>query len=294
MIFSLNSQLFYAEDFVVDDSIVNERTYSNITLKSANDVIIHIKRTFKYHEVLHLKLDNRKIVDMVDSYYAEIGKLIDLSRRSYIRRNIKKWLLRVPANNPSIKDKETAEPITYDKYKERVLDGLLSDEDGIVMLAKGFELEGLESNNFSQENYTAFSKNFEEQVADAFLIPREIYFGNRTAKSGSESDFFTYAIKPYLKLLENALNSVVINKVSYLKGCKIKANMNSIKVYNVLDNATAMDKLYSNGFSHNDLLELADLEQVDEDWANEHRITKNYSDDVSSKSSEKGGDEDDE
>ena len=37
-----------------------------------------------------------------------------------------------------------------------------------------------------------------------------------------------------------------------------------------------MDKLFSIGYTHNDINEIVGLPPKDEDWANESHVTKNY------------------
>ena len=254
---------------------------------SDNNLVLRIDEVFKSNEVIHLKLSRKSIKECLDSYYNDLGELISIASNHYISNNVEKWLLGIPTGQQPLRDPKTGKEITYEKYKEKVVGSLFSKKDSVTMLSKNFSLELLSNDkNVSSEDFKNLKKEWEESVADSFLIPRDIYFGNKSEKSSSDNDFLSYAIKPYLKLLEDGLNSIIIKKDKYLKQEKIKANIYSIKVHDIIENANSLDKLYSNGFSHNNILDLLELEPLDEEWADEHRITKNYSDDVS----EKGGD----
>lgn len=290
LILEINHNLHIAEDFKISDDILKERQYYDIRLISENGINLNLKKSFKSHEVIHLKLNNQKTLQYLEDFYNDIGKLLLISNNYYKKNNIVKYILGNPGTQQPLKDAKTGKELSYDEYKEKLIGSLFSDEESVTLLSKQFTLDKIDTDkNVSSEDYNNLRKSWEESVADSFLIPRSIYFGSDSEKNTSESYFLTYAIKPYLSLLEDALNSIVIEKDEYLQGEKIKANINSIKVYNIIDHATALDKLYSDGFSHNDIRKFTDQEQIDEPWANEHRITKNYSEDVSN--STKGGDE---
>lgn len=287
LLFELNHKLYYADDFKVNNNVVLEKEFYNISMLSENNLVYRINRVFKASEVIHLKLSNKSIKDCLDSYYCDIGELISIASNHYISNNVSKWLLGIPTMQQPLRDPKTQKEITYEDYKNKVVGSLFSKKDSVTMLSKHFSLDSLSSNkSVSSEDFKSLKKDWEESIADSFLIPRDIYFGNKTEKSSSDDDFLTYAIKPHLKLLEAGLNSIIVKKENYLKGEKIKADIYSIKVHDIIGNANSLDKLYADGFSHNNILEFLGLEPIDEEWANEHRITKNYSDDVSAK----GGD----
>ena len=82
------------------------------------------------------------------------------------------------------------------------------------------------------------------------------------------------------------MNGTLIKKNEYLRGDRIFINKLNMKHFDIFDSATALDKLFGDGFSHNDLCRFLDIPGVDEAWANEHHVTKNYGN-----ANEKGGDE---
>ena len=73
------------------------------------------------------------------------------------------------------------------------------------------------------------------------------------------------------------------------RGDRILINTDAIKHIDVIEQASNLDKLYSNGWSHNDILKLRGKPPIDEDWANARRFTKNYATGMDENT--KGGDE---
>ena len=115
-----------------------------------------------------------------------------------------------------------------------------------------------------------------ETVAFVFDIPIDVFMGKTTEKSNAMNDFITFAVSDVVEIINDSLNAKWVTKEEYLQGEKIEIDQSSFKHVDILDVATNLDKLYSNGFSHNDLRSFVGLPQLDEDWANEHNVTKNY------------------
>ncbi len=102
------------------------------------------------------------------------------------------------------------------------------------------------------------------------------FFGNRTEKSTGNSDFITFAVDPYFEIIEDGFNVSLVGKEDFLKGEYVQFNRTNIIHKDVLDCGTGIDKLTANRFSRNEINKLLKLPQIDEYWANEHALTKNY------------------
>ena len=110
----------------------------------------------------------------------------------------------------------------------------------------------------------------------SFNIPQDVFYGTKTDKSTSTTDFITFGVLPHLQILEDGLNSKIISKKDYLNGECIKINKLNMQHRDILESANGMDKLFSNGYTHNEINSIAGLPELDEEWANERYITKNY------------------
>ena len=76
------------------------------------------------------------------------------------------------------------------------------------------------------------------------------------------------------------MNHCWVGQDAYVRGDRILVNTLCIKHIDVIENAGNLDKLYSNGWCHNDILKLLNQPIIDEPWAWERRFTKNYSTDL--------------
>ena len=138
-------------------------------------------------------------------------------------------------------------------------------------------MENLNQNN--SKNLTDFENVFikiGDTVAQKWNIPLDIFYGSKTEKSTGTDDFITMCVDLYFELLEDGFNASLVGKKDYLNGEYVKFNRLNINHKDLIDKASGWDKLISNGFSFNQLCKFLGLPTINEDWADEHYITKNY------------------
>ena len=287
LILEIDNNLYLAESFDSNTSILYSKTYSNIVLSDVDGNTFSMDKSYKADEVIHLTLGGSKINEVLDDYYNEFGKLLGISFSQYKSNNIPKWKLITPGDQPAIYDRETNKEISYEEYKKKITDGLFNEEESIVLLSKALDLEKINGEKqIDSSDYIKLEKKWSDEVANAFNIPLDVFYGSKTDKSTGTNDFISFAVVPILRIFEDGMNGTLIKKNEYLRGDRIFINKLNMKHFDIFDSATALDKLFGDGFSHNDLCRFLDIPGVDEAWANEHHVTKNYGN-----TNEKGGDE---
>lgn len=276
LIVCFNNQLYLADSYNVTQSLLTPKTYSNVKISDNYGNSMIFEHIFSSDEVICLNLQCSQIKETLDSYYDELGRLLGTAANHYNLTNGVKFRLRHPGN-PALKDPITKEEISYDAYKERLTRGLFDEEDSILLLSENFGLEKINFGDISSiENWSKLEKKWSDKVAMSFNIPQDIFYGTKTDKSTSTTDFITFGVLPHLQILEDGLNSKIIKKEDYLNGECIKINKLNMQHRDILESANGMDKLFSNGYTHNEINNIAGLPELDEDWANERYITKNY------------------
>lgn len=176
-----------------------------------------------------------------------------------------------------MRDPVTNQEITYDSYKEKITKGLFDEEDAVLLLGESSVLERIEfGQSSSSKEWSDLEKKWSDKVAMSYNIPLDIFYGNKTDKSTSTNDFITFGILPHLQITEDALNAKIIGQENYLKGERIKINRLNMKYFDIFESSTSMDKLFSNGYSHNEINDFIGLPRTDEEWADKHYVTKNY------------------
>lgn len=277
LIVNFNGQLYLADNYTQSNSLLLPKTYSNVQISDDKGNSMIFNHTFTDKEVIKLNLTCSEIKETLDSYYQELGKLIGIASSRYKLTNSSKFRLKVPGGQPKLIDPVTKEEVDYNQYKNKLTKGLFEEEDSIIMLS---EIFGLEKINFgdptNSEEWDKLEKKWSDKVAMSFNIPLDIFYGNKTDKSTSTNDFITFGVLPHLQTFEDGLNSKIIEKKDFLKGERIRVNRLNMQHRDILETASNMDKLFSNGYSHNQINEIIGMPLVDEAWADEHHITKNY------------------
>lgn len=280
--------LYVADSYNTDKMIFTGKTFRNITVEDDEGNSINLTKTYNSENTIYYSLKNTKLKTASESFKNNTAKLLKASQNSFIKSNTPKWRLKSPGQQPTMIDATTRKPISREEYKEKITEGLMSDEEAIVLLSEYFDLENLMQNN--SKNLTDFEgifKKIGDTVAQNWNIPLDIFYASKTEKSTGTDDFVTMALDVYFELLEDGFNSSLVGKQDFLKGEYVKFNRLNINHRDLIDKASGWDKLISNGFSFNQLSKFLGLPTIDEDWANEHYITKNYA-------NVKGGAEDEE
>jgi len=115
---------------------------------------LRLEKEFYAHECIFLNLGISKIKECLDEYYKDVGKLISIQDKKYIMSNISKWKLNIPGTQPKMIDPKTGEQVDYQKYKEKLTEGLMDEEDAIIMLSNEFNLQKLSSEDkYSSDDF---------------------------------------------------------------------------------------------------------------------------------------------
>lgn len=277
LIVNFNNKLYLADNYNSTESILFPKKYYNVRVSDYDGNTLIFDKEFDVEDVIRLNLKCSHIKETLDDYYCELGKMIGVACSRYKITNSFKFRLKHLGNQLPLKDFKTGKEITYEEYKDRITKGLFSEDDAVILLSENFDLEKIDlGNETTISEWEKLEKKWSDKVAMSFNIPLDIFYGNKTDKSTSTSDFLTFGVIPHLQVIEDSLNSKLINKEEYLQGEFIKINRFNMLHKDILEASTPMDKLFSNGFSRNEINDIVGLPKIDEKWADEHHITKNY------------------
>lgn len=287
-----NKKFYVADNYNSTNSIINKKEYKDIQLSDNNGNMIEMIKSFINDKCVEINFKEKEAINYIKDFYDDYSLFIKIANSYYKSSNIKKWLLEIPSGQPPIKDAKTGKEISYEDYLDKLIGNLFSDKESGFMLSNSLSLKCVNAEaKASSDDYLNLLKNWDKETARIFKIPESIFLGTEVSNKDFDN-FITFSCGPYWRILEQNLNHKMIGLENYLKGNKIVINKDHINYHDVISNATNIDKLYADGFSHDDILEILDREPVGESWSQEHRITKNYSEDVSSnKNAAKGGDE---
>lgn len=288
LVIILNSKMYLAETFDKTDEVIFAKKFKNIYVKTLNgDNLFKMTRSFSMDEVFYFSLGNSQITRMLDVFMNEYSKLIAFAAFDYKFKNGKKFRIKFPGGGGTqIRSKETGEK-TYSasEYIQIIANDLFSDDPAILNIPGNIEINNLITDSAkTSEDYRKLIDGAFNYVASTFNIPVDIMLGNKTDKSTSNVDMITNAIMPFLEIIEDGINAKISTKEEYISGSKVRIDRTKILHTSIIDISKDSEALFRIGFSHNDIREIGGLEPINEEWANEHYITKNYT-------KEKGGEE---
>lgn len=273
-----NSKLLYiAEDFNPSSSILYGKIFSDVVISDDEGNTIPLFKKYNSENSIYYSLKNSNLTTAKESFKNNSAKILKVISKNFVQSNTPKWRLKPPGGQPTMIDIETKQPISYEEYKKKITEGIFSEDEAIIMLSEMFDLMNL--NKDSKQTLTDYKdeiQNIGNTVAQNWNIPLDVFYGSKTEKSTGNNDFITFAVAPYFELLEDGFNISLVGKEDYLKGEYIKFNRTNLNHRDIIDSANGIDKLTADGFSRNEINMLLGLPIIDEPWAYEHNLTKNY------------------
>lgn len=269
--------LYVADSFEASEDIMQGKTFNNIKLSDKCGNSLDIKKTYNQENSIYICLENNNVSLAEKNFRDKMADLFKIVQTKYKSANIPKWRLKKPGGQPTLLDAETGKEISYKDYANKITEGLFSDEEAVVLLSEAFDLMNLNKDNKeSLADYKDIIKNMGDSAAGFYNIPLDLFYGTKTEKSTANDDFISFSVDIYYQTIEDSLNAGLVGEKSYIEGERVQFNRYAIFHKDILDSATGIDKLISNTFSRNEVNEFLGLPYIDEEWANEHNLTKNY------------------
>lgn len=293
---SFEGHWIIADSYSISEKALKENTYRDVKV---GDFVFN--RDFRESDVLHLKLSNKNVKQLVASVYSVFGKVLTNAIRNYNRKNARKVLVKIDSMFETFKnsiDEKTGETVydlkLDDLFKNRLV-GYFSESDSATPIEKGLEIEdktselnGTGSKYRETDDIRGSFDDIINMVADIFNIPRGLLKGDTADVETMTDNFITFCINPIAGQLEDEINRKLYGKSSYLNGTKMIIKTSSIKSYDLTKIAASVEALYRiRTLNTNEVRRLLKYEEIGAEWANEYMETKNYQE-----VKKKGGEED--
>ncbi|SEB15796.1 phage portal protein, HK97 family [Thalassobacillus cyri] len=267
-----NKRLYVAESFDVKEYALFENIYKNVTIKN-----YQLSRSFMESEVFHFKLNNDRIKNVIDSMYASYGKLLTSAMNYYKRSNALRAKLKMRGiRSAKNEDQKKLE----DMFNEQLKRFMTAENSAVLPEQEGRELEEMQSMSNSgrtSRDIRAIVDDIFDFVSMGFNIPKGLLKGDLADIEGQTDNFLMFCIEPIAELIEDEINRKFYTKEEYLARTYMKIDTSLIKYVDPVKLANALEKFLSSGtHSVNDNKRLIDEEPIDEPWAEEYFITKNY------------------
>lgn len=270
---------YYGYRYVADSFTVQEKPtgniYSGITI---GDETIATSKTAS--EVLHFTLNGDSINNLLTVISGMEGRLLKSAVANYIRSQGMRGILRIDELAEADADFEDVyADLVNNKFKK-----YFSAENAVLPLFKGYEFEQQESTGGSTKSSLSGTRDIRSMMDDvvdftaqAIGIPTSIVTGKDVTDADFKA-FMTSPVQPLVKMIANEMNRKIYGRDLVFAGTRIEPSYAGVRHIDIFDVANPIDKLISSGaFCVNDIRMHLGLEVINENWAWQHYMTKNYS-----------------
>ena len=282
-----NGQLLVADSFIKTEYALFDDVFSQVTVKNYT-----FDRTFTQSEVLYFKLHEENMRKVVNGLYESYSKLIAYSMKAYQRSRGTKGIFKYD----TLPIAGTEERKMFDTLINEKISKWLTSDNAALPLGKGYEWKELTQKTYSNEStrdIRAQIDDISDFTAKAFGIPPALLRGDVQDTSKAVDQLLTFCIDPLCDMLQEEINRKRNGYDGFANGTYLQIDTKTIKHIDLLSVSTAIDKLISSGvFCVNDIRKLVGEPVIEEDWAYEHFITRNYMPFDEALQSLKGGEED--
>ena len=273
LVIEQNGQLIVADSFTKKESALYEDVFSQVTVKDFT-----FNKSFKQSEVLYFKLSEVDMRKMVNGLYESYAKLITYSMNAYQKSKGVKGVFKYG----TLPIAGTPEREVFDKLINEKISKWLNSDNAALPLGNGQEWKENEKRTYSSEgtrDIKAMIDDIYDFTARSVGIPPVLLKGD-LANVGDEvvNQLLTFAIDPLTDMLQEEINRKRSGYLAFSQGTYVEIDTKAIKHIDLLSVSTAIDKLIASGaFCINDIRKLVGEQIIDEPWAWQHWITKNYS-----------------
>jgi len=266
-----NGQLLIADSFEKKEYVLYEDVFSQVTVKDFT-----FNRSFVQSEVLYFTLSECDMRKVVNGLYESYNRLLSYSMKAYQKSRGTKGVFKYD----TLPVAGTPEREAFDSLVNEKIGKWLTGDNAALPLGRGQDWKELEHKTYNNEN----TRDIRAQIDDisdftckAFGIPPALLRGDVQGVSDALDNFLTFCIDPLTDMLSEEINRKRNGYYGMANGNYLKIDTKQIKHVDLLSVSSAIDKLISSGvFCVNDIRELVGESIIEEPWAYQHFITKNY------------------
>lgn len=271
LIIEQGGHLLVADSFNKKEYAFYEDEFTDVTVKGFS-----LNKVFKQSEVLYWQLSEKDMRKVTNALYASYSKLIFYSMKAYQKSRGTKGTF----NYETLPVSGTEERKFFDELITKKFKTFMDSGDAIIPLGKGQSYTDIGSKTYANEStrdIRALIDDISDFTAKGFNVPPALTRGDVQGTKDAVENLLTFCIDPLVDMLQEEINRKRIGRVEYLKGTKVQIDTTTIKHIDLFSVTAAIDKLISSGcFCVNDIRKAMGQEPIDEEWADQYFMTKNY------------------
>jgi len=272
LVIEQNGQLLVADHFQQREYALRECLFEGVTVGDFS-----FGKTFSMSEVMYFKLSEKNMREVTNGIYEGYGKLIAYGMKAYQKSRGNRGIL----NYETISQGNEAAKIAFDDLMNNRFKKFFTAENAVLPLPKGYTYEDIGSKTYSNEgtrDLRAMADDIFDFTAKATGIPPALAKGDIAGIKDAILSYLTFCIDPVILMITEEINRKRSGFAGFKQGTYVKINTKAILHVDLLSVSNAIDKLIASGaFTINDIRKLVGEDEIKEEYANTHFLTKNYS-----------------
>lgn len=282
LVVEVGGQLLVADSFYRDQFAIKEDVFSDVRVGD-----LTLRRSFLQSEVLYIQLSEESMRGILNALYSSYSRLLDYSLKSYQRSRGMKGILNIDAPIGGSEEENQRLNAEFAKNYKTFADA----ENGILTLRNGLAYTDLAQRTYSNEgtrDIRAMIDDVFDFTAKGFNIPPALISGKVAGIDDAFEEFLTFPLASLVGLIETEINRKRNGESGIARGNYLKIDTRTVRHIDVMSAPAGIDKLISSGvYSVNDIRQMLGETIIDEPWAWQHYITKNYEEIEAAKGGEK-------
>ena len=274
LVVEINHRMYVAESYIKEVYALRDHKFSGISFDGYT-----LQETLDMSDVMFFELNSTDMRKLMNGMYDSYSKLITYAQNAYQKSRGHKGIL----NIAGVAQEQDNFNETFEELMSTHFKNFFGKDNAVLPLFDGYNYQDISQNakTYSTEStrdIKALADDIFEFTARAFSFPPSLAKGDVQDTTKATDELLTFAVDPLVKMIQQEINRKRNGKDGLKQGNYLKIDTLAVKHVDIFDIATPIDKLISSGaFTINDVLQVIGKPKIDESWADQHFMTKNYS-----------------
>ena len=274
LVVEINHRMYVAESYIKEVYALRDHKFSGISFDGYT-----LQETLDMSDVMFFELNSTDMRKLMNGMYDSYSKLITYAQNAYQKSRGHKGIL----NIAGVAQEQDNFNETFEELMSTHFKNFFGKDNAVLPLFDGYNYQDISQNakTYSTEStrdIKALADDIFEFTARAFSFPPSLAKGDVQDTTKATDELLTFAVDPLVKMIQQEINRKRNGKDGLKQGNYLKIDTLAVKHVDIFDIATPIDKLISSGaFTINDILQVIGKPKIDEPWADQHFMTKNYS-----------------
>ena len=285
VVFGASGEALIADSYVREPYALYSDTFRNVTVGGSNSYTF--TRSFRSEDVLYFRLQNEQLSGLLSELEAEYAQLFNDAVTKFRKAAGEHGILSIDANMParSFGQKDDGSPRTFnDVYREMMekqFKSYFNSPNAVMTMWDGFSYDtkgdtAAKKSTSDVKDIADLREQVYDSVANALLIPPALLKGTVADTGQITKDLLAMAVDPWAHMIETETNRKRNGKAA-LRGNYIFVDTTRAQHVDVFGAAAQIDKLRgSSALSVNEIRRKIGEPKIDEPWADDYALTKNY------------------